>query len=588
MFSEAFLSKNVPNVVQNNRFCTIKRQELRSNRTAFAYQNDRNCRAKRPLLHARSSPRFAHTQTKHRKQHIVNHLRLHTHTAQKTDRTIYFSFFNHSQSVSDANIVQALCAVGIKTYPEICIGNQNFCKFAPKNNNIMAQERANFGSKLGLVLATAGSAVGLGNVWRFPYMAGENGGAAFILIYVACIMLLGIPCTMSEFMIGRHGSANTARAYGRMDTHKAWRLVGFMGVLTGFLITGYYAVVSGWCLQYIFASGMGELRGDPSYVSSYFATFSASPLRPLFWTVAILLMTHFVIIRGVRGGIEKASKALMPLLFILLLVVVVCSCMLPGSAKGVEFLLKPDFSKLNSNVFLGAMGQSFYSLGLSMGCLCTFASYFTRETNLLKSAVNIALIDTVIAILAGLMIFPAAFSVGVNPDSGPSLIFITLPNVFQQAFSGMPLVGTAIAVMFYTLLSLAALTSLISLHEVSTAFLHEETRLTRHQAALVVTTVCSIIGVFCSLSLGGREWLSVWGRTLFDCFDFVTGQIMLPVGGFLTCIFMGWCVPRRLIRDEFTNWGTLRATFFGVYMFLVRFVCPVCILAIFLNQLGVI
>lgn len=452
----------------------------------------------------------------------------------------------------------------------------------------MTQERVSFGSKLGMVLATAGSAVGLGNVWRFPYMTGDNGGAAFILIYIMCIMLLGIPCMMSEFIIGRHGAANTARAYSRMDTHKAWRFVGLIGVLTGFLITGYYAVVSGWCLQYIFASGVGELSGDPQYIASYFADFSASPVKPVLWTVAILCICHFIIVRGVRGGIERASKAFMPTLFVLLLVVVVSSCLLPGGMKGVEFFFKPDFSKVSGKVFLAAMGQAFYSLGLSMGCISTFASYFLRETHLLKSAVNIAVIDTLVAILAGLMIFPAAFSVGVSPDSGPSLIFITLPNVFQQAFAGMPLVGTAVAVMFYMLLSLAALTSLISLHEVSTAFLSEETCLDRKNAARLVTVVCSLIGAFCSLSLGDRAWLSMFGKTLFDWFDFVTGQLLLPFGGVLTCIFMGWVVPRKLIKDEFTNWGTLRGTFFGVYMILVRYVCPVCIVAIFLNQLGVL
>ena len=417
-------------------------------------------------------------------------------------------------------------------------------------------------------------------------MVGENGGAAFILVYIMCIMLLGIPCMMSEFIIGRHGAANTARAYSRMDTNKAWRIVGLMGVLTGFLITGYYAVVSGWCLQYIFASGVGELSGDPQYIATYFASFSASPVKPVVWTAVILLITHFVIVRGVRGGIERASKVFMPTLFLLLLVVVVSSCLLPGPAKGIEFLFKPDFSKMTGSVFLAAMGQAFYSLGLSMGCISTFASYFSRETNLMKSATNIAIIDTIIAILAGLMIFPAAFSVGVNPDSGPSLIFITLPNVFHQAFSSMPFVGTIIAVMFYMLLSLAALTSLISLHEVSTAFLCEETHLDRRKAARLVTFVCAVIGAFCSLSLGDRAWLSAFGKTLFDWFDFVTGQLLLPFGGVLTSIFMGWVVPRKLIKDEFTNWGTLRATFFGVYMFLVRFVCPVCILAIFLDQLG--
>ena len=452
----------------------------------------------------------------------------------------------------------------------------------------MSQERVNFGSKLGMVLATAGSAVGLGNVWRFPYMTGQNGGAVFILIYIACVLVLGIPCMMSEFIIGRHGAANTGRAYGKMGAPAAWRLVGCMSVLTGFIITGYYAVVSGWCLQYIFSSAFGELSGDPGYITGYFKDFSSSPVKPVFWTVAILAVTHFVIIHGVRSGIERASKLMMPTLFVLLLVVVAGSCMLPGAHKGIEFLFRPDFSKLDSNMFLAAMGQSFYSLSIGMGCICTFASYFSRTAHLMKSAVNIVVIDSLIAILAGLMIFPAAFSVGVNPDSGPSLIFITLPNVFREAFASVPAVGMAIATVFYILLSLAALTSLISLHEVSTAFFYEELHTTRKKAALIVTVSCCVMGAFSSLSIGGRDWLVFGGRSLFDWFDFVTGQVFLPIVGFLTCIFLGWIVPRKTVRDEFTNWGTLRGTLFGAYMVLIRYVCPLCILAIFLNQFGVI
>ena len=452
----------------------------------------------------------------------------------------------------------------------------------------MAEERANFGSKLGVVLATAGSAVGLGNVWRFPYMTGQNGGAAFILIYVACVLLLGIPCMVSEFIIGRHGAANTARAYSRVAGGTAWRFVGFMSVLTGFLITGYYAVVSGWCLQYIYASAMGELKGNPQFVTQYFHDFSTHPVRPVFWTVAILLIAHFVIIHGVRGGIERASKLMMPTLFVLLLVVVVASCLLPGAGEGVRFLFQPDFSKVDSHVFLNALGQSFYSLSIAMGCICTYASYFSRQTNLLRSAVQISVVDSMVAVLAGLMIFPAAFSVGVNPDSGPSLIFITLPNVFQQAFASLPVVGYVVSLLFYALLSLAALTSLISLHEVSTAFFFEELHISRKAGAVLVTVLCAVIGTFCSLSLGTMDYLQVGGRSLFDLFDFVTGQVFLPIVGFLTCIFMGWYVPRKLVRDEFTNWGTLSSRFFATYLFLVRYVCPICILLILANQLGIL
>ena len=453
---------------------------------------------------------------------------------------------------------------------------------------IMSEERANFGSMLGVILATAGSAVGLGNVWRFPYMTGQNGGAVFILIYIICVLLLGIPCMVSEFIIGRHGASNTARAYSKLSNGTAWKCVGFMGVLTGFLITGYYAVVSGWCLQYVFSSVMGELKGDPTYVTSYFQSFSQDPIRPVFWTLAFLLVAHFVIIHGVRGGIEKASKLLMPALFILLLIIVVASCLLPGAGKGVEFLFKPDFSKVDRGMFLGALGQSFYSLSIAMGCICTYASYFSRQTNLLRSAVQVSLVDSIIAILAGLMIFPAAFSVGINPDSGPSLIFITLPNVFNQAFAGLPFVGWMVSLLFYVLLSLAALTSLMSLHEVSTAFFFEELHITRNKGAIIVTVTTFILGAFCSLSLGKVDCLHIGSMTLFDVFDFVTGQIFLPIGGFLTCLFLGWYVPKDIVKDEYTNWGTLKGTFFNTYLFLIRYVCPVCILAIFLHQFGVL
>lgn len=453
----------------------------------------------------------------------------------------------------------------------------------------MTNERAKFGSRFGLILATAGSAVGLGNIWRFPYMAGNNGGAAFILVYIGCVLLLGIPCMISEFIIGREGASNTARAYTKLSNGTAWKNIGFMGVLTGFLIIGYYAVVAGWCLQYIFASAAGELQGDPKYVAGYFSEFSASPVKPVLWTVAILVITHLVVIRGVRGGIEKASKMFMPTLFVLLLGLVVASCNLPGSGAGVEFLLKPDFSKVDSGVFLGALGQAFYSLSIGMGCICTYASYFSRRTNLLNTAVHISLVDTMVAVLAGLMIFPSAFSVGIAPDSGPSLIFMTLPNVFQQAFTHLPLVGYIVSIVFYVLLSLAALTSLISLHEVCTAFFLEEFRISRLRGATFVTVIACVVGALCSLSLGHTDLkLTIFGKSVFDALDFVTGQILLPFGGFLTCLFLGWYVPKKIVKDQFTNWGTLRGALFGVYLFCVRFVCPICIMLIFLNQFGVI
>lgn len=449
-------------------------------------------------------------------------------------------------------------------------------------------ERANFGSKIGIILATAGSAVGLGNVWRFPYMAGENGGAAFIFIYIGCVLLFGLPCMISEFIIGRHSQANTARAYRNLSNGTPWAVIGYLSVITGFLITGYYAVVSGWCLQYIYAALFGQLNGDTEYIKNYFLSFETDAVKPIVWTVLILLLTYFIIARGIRSGIEKASKLMMPTLFILLLVIVVASCLLPGADKGIEFLFKPDFSKINADVFLGALGQSFYSMSIGMGCLCTYASYFNRQTNLPRSAVQIGLIDCMVAILAGLMIFPAAFSVGINPDSGPSLIFITLPNVFNQAFSSMPVIGYIISLLFYGLLSLAALTSLISLHEVSTAFLQEELNISRKTSAITVTAACCIVGAFCSLSLGKFDGLQLFGMPLFDLFDFVTGQIFLPVAGFLTCLFIGYYVPHKIVKDQYSNCGTLRSSAFKWYLISIKYICPICIILIFLHQFGII
>ena len=450
------------------------------------------------------------------------------------------------------------------------------------------KERANFGSKVGIVLATAGSAVGLGNVWRFPFMAGHNGGAVFMLVYLGCILLLGIPGMVSEFIVGRHSQANAVRAYATLTNKKGWGFIGLLGILTSTIILGFYSVVAGWCLQYLGASAVGGLKGDTAYVQQYFQTFSGDPVKPAVLGIAFILITHFIIVRGVRNGIEKASKLLMPLLFILLLIIVIASCSLPNASEGIEFLLKPDFSKVSNKMFLEALGQAFFSLSLGTACLCTYASYYSRQTHLLQSAAQIALVDFLIALMAGLMIFPAAFSVGVQPDSGPSLIFITLPRVFQQAFSFLPALGYVISLMFYALLVFAALTSTISMHEIGTAFFHEELKMKRPVAAWIETIVCSLIAVFCSLSVGNPD-IQVMGMPLMDFCDHLTAQYMLPAGALLTSILVGWFASKTLVREEFTNWETNGPkSLFGVYLFCVRFIVPVCIFLIFMHQFGVI
>lgn len=451
------------------------------------------------------------------------------------------------------------------------------------------KERGNFGSKLGVILASAGSAVGLGNIWRFPYETGNHGGAAFILIYLGCILLLGLPIMIAEFLIGRHSQANTARAYQILAPGTQWRWVGRMGVLAGFLILGYYSVVAGWTLEYIFEAVSNSFAGKtPAEFISSFQSFSSNPWRPALWLTLFLLATHFIIVKGVEKGIEKSSKIMMTTLFIIILILVGCSVTLPGAGKGIEFLLKPDFSKVDGNVFLGAMGQAFFSLSLGMGCLCTYASYFSKNTNLTRTAFSVGIIDTFVAVLAGFIIFPAAFSVGIQPDAGPSLIFITLPNVFQQAFSGIPILAYIFSVMFYVLLALAALTSTISLHEVVTAYLHEEFNFTRGKAARLVTTGCILLGILCSLSLGVTKEFTIFGLGMFDLFDFVTAKLMLPLGGLLISIFTGWYLDKKLVWSEITNNGTLKVPTYKLIIFILKYVAPIAISVIFINELGLL
>lgn len=449
------------------------------------------------------------------------------------------------------------------------------------------EQRGNFGTKIGVILATAGSAVGLGNIWRFPYMTGQDGGAAFILIYLVCMLFLGVPGMIAEFVVGRHSASNAVRAYKNLANGKPWHIIGVIGVFTATVILGFYAVVAGWCLQYLFSSLMGQVNGDAEYVKTYFVDFSTDAVRPMVWTIAFILLTHFVVVRGVRRGIEKASNLLMPTLFILLLILVVASCMLPGAWKGIDFLFRPDFSKLTKNAFLDALGQSFFSLSLGTACLCTYASYFSRTTNLAKSALQIASIDTIIAILAGLMIFPAAFSVGVNPDSGPSLLFITLPNVFQEAFGSLPVVAYIVSVMFYALLALAALTSTISMHEIGTAFFYEELHITRKKGAAIETILAVFIGILCSLSCGAVK-INVFGVDFLSACDYFTSNILMPISALSTSLFVGWYIQKKTVHDEFTNWGNTNAKVFGLWLFAVRFVCPVCIVVIFLRQMGIL
>lgn len=454
------------------------------------------------------------------------------------------------------------------------------------SNNI----RENFGSKLGAVLATAGSAVGLGNIWRFPIETGQNGGAAFIIIYVACVFLLGIPIMMSEFFIGRHTHTNTAGAYRKLAPGTPWKWVGRLGVLSGFVILSYYSVVAGWTAEYTRLAICNCFDGkSPADFPSIFNEFVSNPWKSVSWMLTFMIVTHIIVIRGVKGGIEKFSKVMMPALFIIMIILTICSVMLPGASQGLEFLLKPDFNKITGSVWLNAMGQAFFSLSLGLGCLCTYGSYFRSDTNIGKTALNVALIDTFVAIMSGFIIFPAVFNAGhaiSSNDIGPSLLFITLPNVFQQAFGNIPALSYGVSVLFYFLLVVAALTSTISMHEVVTAYVSEEFNTSRQKATAIVTTACCIVGTICALSFGPFAQIKIFNMSIFDLFDYVSSNIFLPVGGMFIAIFTGWYLDKKLIRNEITNHGTLRAPYLRFVIFILRYFAPVAIAIILLNQLG--
>lgn len=445
-------------------------------------------------------------------------------------------------------------------------------------------KRATFGSKIGVILATVGCAVGLGNIWRFPYMLGENGGAAFLLVYISCILFLGIPVMITEFFIGRYSRKNAAGAFKVMAPGTKWSVIGYNGVTAAFLILGYYAVVSGWTLEYIVQAFSGSLEGkNATDFADEFTAFSTGVFRPILWTVVFIALTHIIIISGVKEGIERASKVMMPVLFLILIALCVRSATLPGASEGLSFLFNPDFSKIDSSVVLSAMGQAFFSLSIGMGCLITYASYFGKQTNLQTTALQVTILDTLVAVLAGVMIFPAVFSFGIEPTAGPELVFITLPNVFEQ----LPF-GNIWSFVFFVLLALAALTSTISLHEVSTAYVHEEYHISRKKAAVIVSIGVTILGILSSLSMGVLSSYTLFGLNFFNLLDFVTAKIMLPLGGMMICIFTAKRVDKLLLKEEVTNHGTIRFYFFNTYAFFVKYIAPIAIGLIFLNELGLL
>ncbi len=445
-----------------------------------------------------------------------------------------------------------------------------------------SDSRATFKSKIGIIMAAVGSAVGLGNIWRFPYEAGQNGGGAFLLVYLICVFVLGIPTLLAEMTLGRMAKTNSVGAFRRMTKHPIFGRIGYLGVLSCLLILGFYTVVAGWTFQYMWESVSGGIMGlSTEQFTQSFVKFSTSPFQPIFWTVLMLVFTHLIIIGGVQKGIERASKMMMPLLFILLVVLCVNSLMLDGARDGLTFLFKPDFKVIDSSVILSAMGQAFFSLSLGAGVMITYASYFEDDINMPRTATTVALLDTSVALLAGVMIFPAVFTFGIEPTQGPNLVFVTLPNIFAQ----LPL-GSVWSFIFFLLLALASITSLISLHQVVTAYVEEEFKMSNRKAALVVTLTTTVLTVFASLSLGVMNDVRIFGMCLFDLLDYVTAKIMMPLGSLLLCVFMGWRLEKATLISELTNRHTLRWSMIKAFVIVLKYIVPILVTMVFVNELG--
>ena len=449
----------------------------------------------------------------------------------------------------------------------------------------MKQKRIGFATRMGAIAATVGSAVGLGNIWRFPYQAGENGGGAYILVYLICVLLLGIPIMMSEFVIGRSTHKSMKGAVEELTPGSPFKLFAYIGVLGGLLICGYYCVVCGWVIEYLWSSASGNLLGHtPEEYSNIFSTFVSSPWRCVMWTLLFLILNFLVLNRGVEKGIERIASFMMPLLFLLLIVFCVNSLLLPDSDEGMEFLFEVDSVDLGWKGVVDAMGQAFMSLSLGVTCLITYSSYFKDDSNLMKDAVTISGLDTLVAILAGIVIFPAVFSFGLEPNAGPKLIFEILPTIFQQ----MP-GGTIWATLFFLLLFFASITSTISLSEIPITFMIDEYKISRGKAIAITAVLMTIIAVLSALSFSTLSEVKLLGRNLFDFLDFVGPNFFMLLGGLVTAIYVGWVLKKDVIHEQLTNGGMHRSRFVQPYIiFSLRYIAPVAIVIIFLYYVGII
>ena len=445
-------------------------------------------------------------------------------------------------------------------------------------------ERENFGNRFGVLVAMAGSAIGLGNLWRFPYLVGSYGGAAFIFVYIFCVFLLCLPIFMSEVIVGRRSRANAYGAFKKLAPGTRWKWLGAISVITPVIVVSYYSVVGGWSVEYFLKACTLEFTAGVSRadMGSMFSSFITSVWSPIVGHTIFLLLTAAIVISGVKSGIEKFGKIMMPLLFVLIIVIAARAATLPGAGEGFRYLFRPDFSKIDASVCSAALGQAFFSLSLGVGTILTYGSYVSKKENICVSSTYTATADFLFALLASCAIMPAVFAFGLNPQEGPGLVFETLPFIF----SNMQL-GWLVAILFFLALIVAALTSSISLYEVGVAYLVEEKHYSRRGASILLFVVAWLLGILCSLSFGPLADFRIFGQTVFNLFDKLSANVLMPAGGLLLVIFVGWVMKKSDVVDELTNGGTLKTNvrMSGFIYFLIRYVCPLAVLAVFASAL---
>lgn len=442
-------------------------------------------------------------------------------------------------------------------------------------------QRGQWASAIGFVMASAGAAIGLGNVWKFPYLAAKFGGGTFLFAYIVMLVVLGMSVLITEIVIGRRGKLNPVGTYAKLSGgSKWWQFVGFVGVAVNFIVLSYYSVVGGWITNYMFRYVMGGIKGD---VAQYFGGFITNPYTPLLWHAIFMGVTIFIVVRGISGGIEKANKIMMPALFILFIVLVVRAVTLPGAGAGIKYYLIPDFTKLTGATFLMAMGQIFFSLNIGAGCTMTYASYLSEDENIPKMATMIPVMDTLAAFMAGMVIIPSVFAFGLDPSAGPPLLFLTMPNIFGK----MP-IGSLFGFLFFLLMLFAALTSSISMLEVNVSFLVDNYKKDRFRATIGAGLLIFLVGIPSSLSQGVFSWFKIHGLDFLNAMDFLASYILMPFGAFMMCIFVSRVLGIDEAVKEATNNGKLPFGLKKVWAFLIKYIVPVIIILVFLSSTGIL